>query len=45
VFSRIAGRVVTGPAAFFVAGMLDLGQFALLSLWGRARRRWRRRPV
>jgi hypothetical protein len=43
VFSRIAGRVVTGPVAFFVAGVIDFGEFALLSLWGRARRHRRRR--
>jgi hypothetical protein len=27
--SRIAGRIVTGPAAFFVAWVIDISAFAL----------------
>jgi hypothetical protein len=25
VLSRVAGRLITGPAAFFVAGAIDVG--------------------
>jgi hypothetical protein len=28
----LAGRVVTGPVAFFVAGVIDIGAFAILSI-------------
>jgi hypothetical protein len=42
VLQRLAGRLVTGPIAFFVAGVLDIGTFVLLSLRERTRRRWRR---
>jgi hypothetical protein len=43
VLQRVAARLLTGPIAFFVAGVLDIGEFVLLSLWTRARRRWRAR--
>jgi hypothetical protein len=32
VLSRIAGRIITGPLAFFLAGMIDVGTFALTAL-------------
>jgi hypothetical protein len=40
VLWRIAARFVTGPVAFFVAGVIDLGAFGY-AIW-RARRRERR---
>jgi hypothetical protein len=41
VLSRFAGRVVTGPLAFLVAGVTDVLAFVIGSLWLRARRRVR----
>jgi hypothetical protein len=32
VLRRLAGRVVTSPAAFFVAGVVDVGGFAFAAL-------------
>ncbi|MGB0092022.1 MAG: hypothetical protein WBP81_05755 [Solirubrobacteraceae bacterium] len=32
MLSRIAGRIITGPLAFFLAGMIDVGAFALAAL-------------
>jgi hypothetical protein len=32
VLSRLAARVITGPVAFFVAGMIDIGAFAVAAL-------------
>jgi hypothetical protein len=40
VVSRFAGRVVTGPLAFFVAGVLDVGLVLVAyGRWRMARRR------
>jgi hypothetical protein len=39
MLSRIAGRLLTGPVAFFAAGVLDLMLFALGSLRQRYARR------
>jgi hypothetical protein len=40
VISRVAGRLVTGPLAFFVAGILDVGlMLAAYASWRVARRR------
>jgi hypothetical protein len=39
VFVRVAGRLVTGPVAFFVAGAIDIGAFALQVLGARVRKR------
>jgi hypothetical protein len=36
--SRIAGRIVTGPAAFFVAWVIDISAFALSAFRRRLRR-------
>jgi hypothetical protein len=36
--SRIAGRMLTGPAAFFVAWVIDVGAFALSSFRQRLHR-------
>jgi hypothetical protein len=36
VVSRFAGRVVTGPLAFLVAGVVDVVVFVTASLWLRA---------
>jgi hypothetical protein len=36
--SRIAGRIVTGPAAFFVAWMLDISAYAVHSFQQRSPR-------
>jgi len=41
VFSRIAARIVTGPAAFLVAAVIDVLAFAVAFLRARARRRLR----
>jgi len=41
VVSRFAGRVVTGPVAFLVAGVIDVLVFVTASLWLRALRRVR----
>jgi hypothetical protein len=32
VVSRLAARLVTGPVAFFVAGVIDISAFAILSI-------------
>jgi hypothetical protein len=39
VFSRFAARLVTGPLAFLVAGLLDVLAFVIASLWFRGKRR------
>ncbi|HEV7177690.1 MAG TPA: hypothetical protein VGN29_19505 [Solirubrobacteraceae bacterium] len=39
MLSRFAGRVVTGPLAFLVAGVVDVVVFVIASLWLRAARR------
>jgi hypothetical protein len=41
VLSRFAGRAVTGPLAFLVAGVIDVLAFVIGSLWLRALRRVR----
>jgi hypothetical protein len=41
VVSRFAARVVTGPLAFLVAGVIDVLTFVIASLWLRAVRRVR----
>jgi hypothetical protein len=45
VLSDLAGRLITGPFAFLLAGLLDVGAFLLAVAWhslarrlGRARR-------
>jgi hypothetical protein len=38
LFSRLAARVVTGPIAFALGGVLDIGAFACATLRARARR-------
>jgi hypothetical protein len=38
VLRRIAGRIVTGPLAFFLAGILDFAAFALVALREKVRR-------
>jgi hypothetical protein len=43
VLSRIAGRALTGPAAFFVAGLIDVG--LLLVVYVRWRITQRRRAA
>ncbi|MFL5829369.1 MAG: hypothetical protein ACJ76X_05580 [Solirubrobacteraceae bacterium] len=43
MLQRVAARLLTGPIAFFLAGVIDIGEFVVLSLWARARRRWRGR--
>jgi hypothetical protein len=40
VVSRFAGRAVTGPLAFLVAGVIDVVAFVVASLWFRAKRRF-----
>jgi hypothetical protein len=32
VLRRVAGRLITGPLAFFVAGVIDIGAFTLVTL-------------
>jgi hypothetical protein len=40
MLSRIAGRLITGPLAFFVAGAIDVGAMLLLyARWRAAQRR------
>jgi hypothetical protein len=40
VISRVAGRLVTGPLAFFLAGILDVGLLLIAyARWRVARRR------
>jgi hypothetical protein len=39
VFSRVAGRLLTGPLAFFVAGVVDVLAYAAGSLRRRMRSR------
>jgi hypothetical protein len=43
VVSRFAGRVVTGPLAFLVAGVIDVLAFVIASLWFRTGRALRAR--
>jgi hypothetical protein len=43
MLSRIAGRLLTGPAAFFLAGAIDVG--AMLVLYARWRAAQRRRAI
>ncbi|HET7046907.1 MAG TPA: hypothetical protein VFI54_01445 [Solirubrobacteraceae bacterium] len=40
--SRFAARLVTGPLAFLVAGVIDVVTFVIASLWFRTRNRLRR---
>jgi hypothetical protein len=40
VVSRFAGRAVTGPLAFLVAGVIDVVAFVVASLWFRGKRRF-----
>jgi hypothetical protein len=40
---RIAGRIVTGPAAFFLAWVIDVSAFAAGAARHTARQRLRRR--
>jgi hypothetical protein len=35
---RLAARLVTGPVAFFVAGVIDIGVFAIAVLHARVRK-------
>jgi len=35
VLSRLAGRLITGPLAFLIAGILDLWSYSLQSFRGR----------
>jgi hypothetical protein len=37
VLRRLAARAVTGPVAFFLAAVIDVGVLALASLWRRRR--------
>jgi hypothetical protein len=39
VLWRLAARIITGPAAFFVAGLIDIGVFGLAAISARARKR------
>jgi hypothetical protein len=39
VLSRLAGRLVTGPVAFAVAGVTDVLAFVIASLWFRTKQR------
>jgi hypothetical protein len=39
VLWRLAARAVTGPVAFFVAGVIDIGAFAAAALRESIRRR------
>jgi len=40
VISRFAGRLVTGPVAFFVAGLIDVASMLVLyARWRMAQRR------
>jgi hypothetical protein len=32
VLRRLAGRLLTGPVAFFLAGLIDVGAFAFAAL-------------
>jgi hypothetical protein len=38
VFSRVAARLLTGPIAFALGGLLDIGAFAYASARARIRR-------
>jgi hypothetical protein len=44
VLSRFAGRLVTGPLAFFVAGLIDVALMLVLYLRWRAAQRRATRP-
>jgi len=39
VLWRLAGRLLTGPAAFFLAGLADIGTFAFVALRETMRKR------
>jgi hypothetical protein len=39
VLSRLAGRLLTGPLAFFLAAVIDIGLFVVLAWTHRARKR------
>jgi hypothetical protein len=39
VLSRLAGRLLTSPVAFFVAGLVDIGGFAFTALRASLRQR------
>jgi hypothetical protein len=39
VLWRLAARLITGPAAFFVAGVVDIGAFGVGALRASIRRR------
>jgi hypothetical protein len=41
VLSRLAARLLTGPVAFLLAGIVDLGTFAVIALRETARKRLR----
>jgi hypothetical protein len=45
VVSRVAGRLVTGPGAFFVAGVIDVGVLLFTYLRWRAGARGTTRPT
>jgi hypothetical protein len=38
VFSRVSGRLLTGPIAFALGGMLDIGAFAYATVRARIQR-------
>jgi hypothetical protein len=42
--SRVAGRLLTGPAAFFLAGLIDVGALLVAYLRWRAAARRPTRP-
>jgi hypothetical protein len=44
MLSRVAGRLVTGPGAFFVAGVIDVGLLIAAYLRRRAMTRRATRP-
>lgn len=43
--SRTAARLLTGPAAFLLAGVIDIGAFVVLSLYHRTRKRLMARRI
>jgi hypothetical protein len=40
VFWRAAGRLITGPLAFAIAGIVDLMIYSLHSMLTRVKQRW-----
>jgi type IV secretory pathway VirB2 component (pilin) len=40
VLSSVLGRAITGPLAFFVAGVIDVAAFGVQALRARLRRRF-----